>query len=889
MRYVALCLKSLSAFWLALLCAASFAQAGNFSLTWGTAPYTWTANSLGPNTYTLTDQYGFQVQLRFTVTRANGASAGAFPDDLLTDGAGNTFGTQTSIWQVWNPNLSGGNIGGSTNVATLDILSGGVAQPVNGLNFRVSDIDAVDNNTNPPTNDRCDHLTFTGNAGNPTLAPVTGSPVFLIGPGAGAGSSPALAANQVQCNFQTSTGITSPTSNGDDNGSLTATYPNGTSTAVVNYDESIHNVHNNFTFNAAARGIGVWSATAFTVNNTISLDKTTTTTSYTAVGQVIPYVFTVTNNGPLPILTTQNMQIQDSRIGLISCGSPAANVPAGGTFVCNASYTVTAADVTAPAGITNTATAGIGTGAQTFATRLQSNADVVNVPNRVIDAVNDNFTAVAINSATGGTTASVFANDTLATVAFANAAVIPSITATGGLTGVTINSNGTLNVPAGTAAGTYTVTYRICDTAAPAVCDTATASVLVSTTPTGSGSTSCTGINLANNGGIETPVITAGGQALLAVNAVPGWSTNDTAIEVWSSGFNGVPSHTGAQFLEMNANIGTSILTQTPSAIQRRAELKIFWAHRGRAGTDTARLLVTDNGGGSTTSPNFSTGNTAWVVRSLTHVASATATSTSLAFDSISSAGGASLGNFIDTVEVCQTYLTIAKSFVSKTDVDASASDTAGDTVLYQYAIANPAGNQTGLAAISVVDDKIGSISANPPNSGDTNTNGFLDPGETWIKTASYTLTQADITATAVTNVAFAQGNTGANVIRSDNASVNVPLTAAPILLLDKSRVFLVDNGTIGFADVGDVIRYNYLVTNNGNVPITNVSVSDIHNATGVFPANPSGVILTDIAPTGDSSGTPGGIVWSSLAPKDRLTFTAQYTVNQVDFDTLRP
>jgi uncharacterized repeat protein (TIGR01451 family) len=364
---------------LSILLLVPSALSGNFALNWGTAPYTWTASSLGPNTYTLTDQYGFQVQVRMTVTQANGVPYLTTPDDLTTDGAGNTFGTARSIWFAWNPNASGGGINGSTNIGTLEILNGGTAFGVNGLSFRVSDIDSVDNNTNPPTNDRCDHLTFTGNAGNPTITAVTGAPTFLIGPGPGAGQSPALAANQVQCNFQVSTAVTSVSSNANDNGTAQLVFPNGTSTAVVNYDESVHNVYNNTSFNAATRGVGVWSAVAFTVNNTISLDKQTTSAGFSAAGNVIPYTYVVTNNGPLPLLSTQNITIQDDKIPTVTCPAiPAAGIGVGGTLTCSGSYTVTAADVTAGL-VTNVATVGVGVGAQTFATRLQSNSDTVTV------------------------------------------------------------------------------------------------------------------------------------------------------------------------------------------------------------------------------------------------------------------------------------------------------------------------------------------------------------------------------------------------------------------------------------------------------------------------------------------------------------------------------
>ncbi len=55
----------------------------------------------------------------------------------------------------------------------------------------------------------------------------------------------------------------------------------------------------------------------------------------------------------------------------------------------------------------------------------------------------------------------------------------PSITVTGGLTGVTINASGTLTVPAGTLAATYTVTYQICELLNPTNCDTANVTVVV--------------------------------------------------------------------------------------------------------------------------------------------------------------------------------------------------------------------------------------------------------------------------------------------------------------------------------------------------------------------------------------------------------------------------
>lgn len=981
-------LRQLAAASAALSCLvlSSPAQSGDFTINWGTAPFTWTANSVGPVTYTATDQYGFQTQVRFGITRIGGIAVAGYPDDLTG------FGTNTSIWVVWDSNAGSGIIGAATNTATMEILSGGSPFAVNGLNFQISDIDSTDNNA--ASGDRCDHLTVTGNNGNPALTYVSGvvaSRSVRIGPGAGSGSSPALAANQAQCIFNVGAPV-SPTSNADDFGSILATYPASTHTATIAYDESIGNVYGIPGYSTSARGIGAWGAAYFSVANTISLAKASTTTLVTAVGQVIPYTYTITNNGPLPINTGQNIYIQDSKIGTFSCGVIGTAIPSGGTYVCNRNYTTVAADLTTGANLANTAIAGVGTGTQAFASRLQSNSANYSIPrapglqitkvsfggtggftfngdngwgsqvvttavsgtpvsgavkyfttsglaasvtetipatyaltsvtcsglgaggnytvntasgrvdfdaaamaagsniactfnNSLIDAVNDNFSPVPINGAGGGTTATVFTNDTIGGASFAAASVTPTLTANGGLTGAVLNANGTITVPPGTTSGTYVLTYRICSVITPASCDTATATIVVSATPP-TGGTSCTGTNLANNGGVELPAYPApAGSNMASPSGVPGWSTNDTAIEIWESGFNGVPAHTGNQFMEMNAFIGTSVLVQTPSAIHNRAQIDTFWAHRGRQGNDTARMTIADNGGGSTVSPNFTTGNTAWSNQSLIHVATATATTLTLTFDSISSTGGASLGNFIDTVEVCQTYLTIAKSEAARTDVDGSTTDTAGDTVTYQYAVANPAGNNRSLASVSVTDDKLGVINVTAPLSGDANTNGFLDPGEIWIVQADYTATLADIEGGSVTNIAYASGSTGSNTIRSDDDTVTATFAAAPELTITKQADA---TALLGNVTAGQTITYTYVVTNSGNVTIHSVDVSDLHNGSDPDPV-PLGETLTDVAPLLDSTDSVANDgVWSDLKPGDSVTFTATYQVTQTDVDMLQ-
>ena len=97
----------------------------------------------------------------------------------------------------------------------------------------------------------------------------------------------------------------------------------------------------------------------------------------------------------------------------------------------------------------------------------------------IIEAVNDDFTAAPVNGLAGGVTASVFGDDTINTNSFANNDVVVSLTDTAGLNGATINTDGTISVPANTPAGTYVLEYQICEVLNPSNCDTATVIIVV--------------------------------------------------------------------------------------------------------------------------------------------------------------------------------------------------------------------------------------------------------------------------------------------------------------------------------------------------------------------------------------------------------------------------
>ncbi|MBK9335061.1 MAG: DUF11 domain-containing protein [Lewinellaceae bacterium] len=100
--------------------------------------------------------------------------------------------------------------------------------------------------------------------------------------------------------------------------------------------------------------------------------------------------------------------------------------------------------------------------------------------------------------------------------------------------------------------------------------------------------------------------------------------------------------------------------------------------------------------------------------------------------------------------------------------------------------------------------------------------------------TAVYTITQADINNGGVENQATATGtdpnNDPVTDLSDDNSPLendptDVPLTQTPSIAIVKVGTF-VDLAPAG-VNVGDQITYAFIVTNTGNVTLTNVTVTD--------------------------------------------------------------
>ena len=184
-----------------------------------------------------------------------------------------------------------------------------------------------------------------------------------------------------------------------------------------------------------------------------------------------------------------------------------------------------------------------------------------------------------------------------------------------------------------------------------------------------------------------------------------------------------------------------------------------------------------------------------------------------------------------------------------------STYSTVAQSISYSYLVSN-SGNVRLAGPVTVADDKA-TVSC-PALSTIGNNDGFLDPGESITCTASYAITQADLNNGSVTNTAKASaGGTDSN-----EDSETVTAVQSPSLLLDKTA------SPISADAVGDVISYTYLVSNNGNVRLAGpVTVAD-DKATVSCPA---------LSTVGNNDGF--------LDPGESITCTASYAITQADLN----
>jgi len=412
--------------------------------------------------------------------------------------------------------------------------------------------------------------------------------------------------------------------------------------------------------------------------------------------------------------------------------------------------------------------------------------------------------------------------------------------------------------------------------------------------------TQCQGAVALTNGTFEAPAIGNATYRLIPEAQVPGWLTNDSAnqIEIWSSGFQGVPAAQGRQFAELNAN-SASMLYQDVATTPGQT---LAWSlkHRARQGTDVMHVVIGAPGGTLVQSgPNLSDTTAAWGTHSGTYTVPAGQTVTRFGFEAVSAgSGNASVGNFLDDITFgTGPCLITTKSVTNLTRGGATAE--VGDTLRYTVTTVNNGGNPatqtvstdqlaaglefvpgsikitsgagSGALTEATGDDRGEFASANRTVSvrlgdgGNATAGGSLGVGAS----TSYTFDAkvgVSAAATTVLNeavVGFRDGVANQNRTSTSN-EVQTPVNAAADLAITKT----LDTSPLV---AGEPATFTVTVTNNGPQTATGVSVTD---------AVPAGFTVTQVTPSQGTCTTAIDCTIGSLAVGESSTVTVTGTVS---------
>ena len=266
----------------------------------------------------------------------------------------------------------------------------------------------------------------------------------------------------------------------------------------------------------------------------------------------------------------------------------------------------------------------------------------------------------------------------------------------------------------------------------------------------------------------------------------------------------------------------------------------------------------------------------------------------------------------VDALPNLEIVKTVKKTdFTKGVDVDDRAD--AGDTITYQYVVTNK-GNVT-LSGVTPVD-------VGPTFNGQTAQNalgGFvvsgsdpvantatLKPNESATFEAVYVLANLDVYHAAdtkdldgdakklVVNTATSKGQkpaSGGEYVDPDVSTVSLELAPKAEIKIVKTAVLNDEVTDNDIAEVDETITYTYTVTNTGNVPLTDISIADIHEDVSLASGDVTSEALLTEGPLSTTTGatstdaTANDGVWDILQPEAVITFTYEHTVTQDEVD----
>jgi uncharacterized repeat protein (TIGR01451 family) len=552
--------------------------------------------------------------------------------------------------------------------------------------------------------------------------------------------------------------------------------------------------------------VSLFSAHAH-AQSSLSLDKRLSSGSavtYDSVGDVLNFEFVVTNSGGQ--LITDQVVISDASLDApASCPAPGSGLSPGASITCTGVVTITQSDLDAGS-LVNTATASAGA--------ITSPSDTVTVT-----AVQQSAMSLAVSGALRG---SEFKKDEFVDYAYVvtnagNVTITDPISVIDDKAAVTCDA-----LPGGGLApgaslncsGEYTLTGD--DESNGFVTNQAFARFTSSSLGTVTSPT--VSETVVDSGGTSGPLIS------ITVTANPQQVSSAAA----SIDYTYVLSHDGGKQINQNIVIFDN---QFPGS------LLCF---------DEANNSVGDGDGNFEAGETVTCVNTGYVV-SQDDIDAGSIVNQAYAF-TIDEGGVTSpiVTEVVDVVEAAALEVTLSKDRVGPVML--------GDVITYTIDVENT-GNQT-ISNISVTDPLLPGLECSVAS---------LAPGASTSCSGIYQVTQADVDdpSGVLTNTSTAAGNdpAGNRVEDSDTESIVISGAAQSSLSLDKR---LSSGSAVTYDSVGDVLNFEFVVTNSGGQLITDQVV--ISDASLDAPA---------------SCPAPG----SGLSPGASITCTGVVTITQSDLD----
>lgn len=631
--------------------------------------------------------------------------------------------------------------------------------------------------------------------------------------------------------------------------------------------------------------------------------KTADVTTDVSAGDIVTYTYRVTNTGNVSL---SDLSVSDvhAGTGTLSAITPAniASLAVGDSVDFTATYEVTQADIDAGAAITNTATLSAVPAGGTFPPTtadesvaseaptpelsitkraldtefaavgdvLSYEYDVANIGNvtiSAIDVTDDKIATVTCLVTTLAPTETTTCTASYSvTQADLNAGVVTNIASVDGAP-----SGGTLTPPTDTATvgGTQTPSLTLVKTALDsdfaAVGDTLDYEFLVTNT----GNVEITDIVVTDDkiASVSCPVTTL--MPTASTTCTASYTVTQADLDAGSvtniAEASGTPAGGTLTPAGDTATVGG---TQSPALTTLKRALTADFAAVGdvlayeydvtNTGnvTITDAITVSDDKIASVSCPALPAGGllpTAVLTCEATYSVTQADLDAGEVTNIASSTDGTTTSPDVDATVTANQLpaLTIAKS---ANEADFTA---VGEILTYDYKVVNT-GN-VFIAALDVTDDKIGTVICNVPAVGNGDAN--LDPGETVICTGEYAVTQADLDAGFVTNLASAAGTPPGGIFTPPETSETVTADQMPALTLVKA------SGETSFDTVGDILSYTYTIENIGNVLVSDIAVTDDKIAN----------IVCDVAAIGNTD--------TDLNPGETVICTADYAVTQADLD----